>query len=93
MLMPKEKKIHCPKCNKHTPHKVSLQKKGKVNTMTQGTRRYDRKKQGYGSQPKPIFHRNSKVNKKSVPVYKCKVCGRSILGKGLRLKKFEIMTK
>jgi large subunit ribosomal protein L44e len=94
MKMPKEKRIYCPKCNTHTEHKVSIYKKGKERkNMAHGWRRYNRKKAGYGSQPKPIFRKNAKVNKKTRPMYKCKKCSRVVQGKAVRLKKFEIVAK
>ena len=75
-------------------HKVSIYKKGKTrDKMAEGQRRYYRKKAGYGSQPKPIQHNQVKVNKKTLPIYKCNECGRSIHGTALRLKKFEIVAK
>ncbi|MHA1563571.1 MAG: 50S ribosomal protein L44e [Promethearchaeota archaeon] len=100
--MPKNKRIHCPKCQKHTPHKVNIYKKGKDRIMAHGgkdrimahgKRRYNRKKAGYGSQPKPIQHNQAKVNKKTTPLYKCAVCGHVQVGKAQRLKKFEILNK
>jgi large subunit ribosomal protein L44e len=93
MKVPKVKRIHCPKCNKHTEHKVSIYKKGKDNFSKKGWRRYYRKKRGYGSQPKPVQHNQCKVNKRSLPLYKCAECGRVLHGIAMRLKKFEIMTK
>lgn len=93
MKFPKSKRIYCPKCKEHTDHKVSIYKKGKDTQSAQGARRYARKKRGYGSQPKPIQHNQAKVNKKTTPTYKCTKCNRVVIGKGLRLKKFEILTK
>jgi large subunit ribosomal protein L44e len=94
MKVPKTRKCYCPKCNKHTEHKVSIYKKGKERAKTtEGWRRYNRKKRGYGSQPKPIFKRNAKINKKTLPMYKCAECGRMVVGRAIRIKKFEIMTK
>ena len=59
VAFPKTKRTYCPsdKCKKHTLHKISQYKKGKDNQMAQGTRRYHRKQQGFGGQPKPIFHK------------------------------------
>ena len=94
MKIPKEIKSHCPKCNKHTTHKVSLYKKGKERKKsTDGWRRYNRKKAGYGSQPKPIFRKNAKTNKKSMPILKCSKCGNKKHGRAYRVKKFEIVAK
>jgi large subunit ribosomal protein L44e len=94
MKVPKERNMYCPKCNKHTAHKVSIYKKGKERLkMAAGWRRYNRKKRGYGSQPKPIFRKNAKINKKTLPMFKCSVCGRILQGRSIRIKKYEIMTK
>ena len=59
VAFPKTKKTYCPgdKCKKHTVHKISQYKKGKDSQVAQGTRRYHRKQQGFGGQPKPIFHK------------------------------------
>jgi large subunit ribosomal protein L44e len=93
MKVPKERKMYCPKCNKHTAHKISLYKKGKDRKMAQGTRRYNRKKEGYGSQPKPILRKNAKINKKAQPIFKCIECGRMLYGQAIRIKKYEIVQK
>ena len=55
MRYPKEKRTYCPKCKTYTEHSVSLYKKGKDRKMAEGARRYRRKKQGYGSQPKHLL--------------------------------------
>ena len=91
MRVPKTQRRYCKKCNKHTEHKVTLYKKGKESRMAQGKRRYDRKKKGYGSQPKEIFRKNAKINKKSTPVYQCQECNRKWYGKAHRVKRFELI--
>lgn len=91
MKMPKEKRIYCPRCNKHTAHKVSIYKKGKQRAMCESNRRVDRKKAGYGSSPKEIQHKKVKVNKKIRPMYKCKECDYTVVGNAQRLKKFELI--
>lgn len=94
MKVPKERTCYCPKCNKHTVHKVNIYKKGKERKNTAaGWRRYNRKHTGYGSQPKPVFHKNVKINKKVQPNFKCVECGQTVCGIAQRLKKFEIMNK
>jgi len=90
MRYPKEKRTYCPKCKTYTEHTVSLYKKGKDRKMAQGARRYRRKKQGYGSQPKPIQKRFSKTTKKFTVKLKCKNCGYIIQKQGMRLKKLEV---
>jgi large subunit ribosomal protein L44e len=91
MKHPRIVKWFCPKCNKTTEQSVSLYKKGKERALSEGRRRYNRKKKGYGSQPKPIFHRNAKVNKCSKPIVACKECGRKSYKSAQRLKKFELV--
>ncbi|MCP4762800.1 MAG: 50S ribosomal protein L44e [archaeon] len=94
MKIPKTRNMYCPKCRKHTEHKVTLYKKGKERKNTaEGWRRYHRKKKGYGSQPKPIFRKNAKINKKSKPMFECKECKYKVQGKSYRVKKFEIVAK
>ena len=93
MKMPKKANKYCARCRKHTEHKVSIYKKGKDRKMAQSKRRYDRKKAGYGSQPKPIQHNQCKVNKKTTPLYKCKICNHGTYGTALRLKKFELVNQ
>ncbi|KAJ1654695.1 40s ribosomal protein L44e, partial [Coemansia sp. RSA 25] len=53
--IPKTRNTFCksPKCQKHTPHKVSQYKTGKASVFAQGKRRYDRKQSGFGGQTKP----------------------------------------
>ncbi|MFX0139117.1 MAG: 50S ribosomal protein L44e [Candidatus Hodarchaeota archaeon] len=91
MKMKKELNKYCPRCNKYTSHTISLYKKGKDSAMRQGARRYDRKKKGYGSQPKPIQKRFSKNTKKLTPRIKCKDCGRMRYMKSVRLKRLEFI--
>lgn len=87
----KEIRTYCPRCKTHTIHTVSLYKKGKDSPLKAGNRRYERKKKGYGGQPKPIQRKTAKTTKKQTLRLKCKECGYTILRKGLRLKKLEIV--
>jgi len=89
MKAPKALKSYCGHCKTHTEHSTSLYKKGRERAMSAGLRRYNRKKAGYGSQPKQIQKRFSKVTKKQSLRLKCKKCGRVSVRKGLRLKKLE----
>jgi large subunit ribosomal protein L44e len=91
MKHPRVCKWYCHRCNKTTEHSVALYKKGKERTLSEGRRRYDRKLRGYGSQPKPIFHKNAKVNKRSMPLITCKECGCKSYKAAQRLKKFELV--
>jgi len=70
---------------------ISVYKKGKKRTLAQGQRRYDRKKKGYGGQPKEVFHKNAKVNKKTTPLLTCSVCGLKKYGRPQKVKKYEII--
>jgi putative FmdB family regulatory protein len=40
----------CPKCKKHSPHSVSVYKKGKERSLAAGVRRHELEKHGYGGQ-------------------------------------------
>ena len=89
--MHKQMNKFCPKCNSYQTHTVTLYKQGQSRTATaQGWRRYNRKKKGYGSQPKPVQKKFSKNTKKITPKTKCNVCGRITMMKAIRLKKIEI---
>jgi large subunit ribosomal protein L44e len=89
MKAPKTTKSYCARCKTHTEHTMSLYKKGRERAMAAGLRRYKRKKAGYGSQPKQIQKRFSKVTKKQSLRLKCKKCGHVTVREGLRLKKLE----
>ncbi len=93
MKIPKNKRIYCPRCGKHTQHKVSIYKKGRDRKMAQGNRRYRRVSRGYGSQPRPIQHNQVKVNKKITPQFECVDCGYVVQRKGKRMKTLEIVRK
>jgi len=58
--------------------------------LNQGRRRVERKKKGYGSFPKEIFHKNAKLNKRTLPVLECGECGKKQYAKSYRVKKFEL---
>ena len=58
--------------------------------MNHGRRRLERKKKGYGSFPKEIFHKNAKINKRTLPVLECSECKKKQYAKSYRVKKFEI---
>ena len=59
----------------------------------QGRRRLERKKKGYGSFPKEIFHKNAKLNKRTTPLLECSICHKKHYTKSYRVKKFEIQEK
>ena len=61
--------------------------------LNHGRRRVERKKRGYGSFPKEIFHKNAKINKRTQLIFECGDCGKSQYGKSYRVKKFELQEK
>jgi large subunit ribosomal protein L44e len=93
MKFPKEIRIYCPKCKKHTLHTVELAKKKIRRTMAHGQRIFLRKLKGYTSFPreKPDYE---KPTKRVDLRFKCTVCGRKHMhGRGWRVKKFELVKK
>ena len=54
-------------------------------------RENERKKEGYGSFPKEIFHKNAKINKRSTPLLECSSCGKKQYARSYRVKKFELL--
>ncbi|MCI4438264.1 50S ribosomal protein L44e [archaeon] len=92
MKIPREITTYCPKCNKHTPHTVSLYKAGKRRALARGERHHERvDRHGYGGSKAPIAN-PVKTTKKQTIKLKCKVCGFTIVKEGLRLRKLEIKT-
>ncbi|MHA2131665.1 MAG: 50S ribosomal protein L44e [Promethearchaeota archaeon] len=90
MKYPRTTRRYCPNCRSHQTHNVSLYKTGKARAETHSLRRVARKKKGYGSFPKERFHKNAKINKKSMPVLECTECGKKQYAKAYRVKKFEL---
>jgi large subunit ribosomal protein L44e len=90
MKIPKELNTFCPHCHKHTPHSVSLYKKGKERASSWGARRQARRKMGYGGQKFPELVRTAKTTKKATLRLKCKTCNKEVMRKGMRLRKAEI---
>ena len=90
MKYPRTINRYCPTCKSHTKHSFSLYKKGKERMLNHGRRRLERKKRGYGSFPKEIFHKNAKVNKRTLPVLECSTCNKKQYAKSYRVKKFEL---
>lgn len=75
MMVPSTKKTYCPKCRKHTDHKVRVTttkiKPGR--TMAWGTRRHERKLAGYHGKVKG----KAKVKKQGIRnkiMLECLVC-------------------
>ncbi|MDI6825670.1 MAG: 50S ribosomal protein L44e [Candidatus Aenigmarchaeota archaeon] len=91
MKFPKEVRIYCKYCKRHTEHPVEQVKKKPRGKMRQGERRFRKKLKGYGSfpRPKPEYE---KATKKLDLRYKCKECGKKhTKGQGFRIKKFELV--
>ncbi len=84
--------MYCPKCNKHTDHKLKQFKSGQARTMSKGTRRMQRKhKSGYGGKTKfPAYIK--KQNKRPTFVVECETCKKKhtfVIDK--RMKKAELV--
>lgn len=75
MIVPKEKHTYCPKCKKHTAHKVKVttSKVKKGRTLAWGTRKHERKLLGYHGKVKG----KAKVKKQGIRnkiMLECLVC-------------------
>lgn len=90
MKVPRTRNTHCPKCNKHTEHTLSLYRKGKDRALAEGNRRYDRKQKGYGGMRKPKLRKTAKTTKKQTFKLRCRDCGYTIMKHGVRLRRLEI---
>ena len=103
MKIPKQIKRHCPKCKKHTEHKVTQSKKrtpGSKHPLAQ----FAKKRAGfgkgkgnlgkYGSKP-PVskFKMTGKKTTKKLDLrYECKECKKqTVQSKGIRTKKLELV--
>ncbi|MBR9682851.1 MAG: 50S ribosomal protein L44e [Candidatus Aenigmarchaeota archaeon] len=95
MNIAKAQRRYCPICKKHTDHDVKKVSVGKAKgAMAQGQRRFKRKLRGFGSFPKPNPKDRAKPTRKLDLSYKCKDCGKAHnVGKGYRVKKFELIRK
>jgi len=92
MKFPKQVRIYCPYCNKHTLHGVEIVKKKPRRTMAVGQRRFLRKMLGYGSFPKEKPEGRAKPTVKLDVRYTCTICKKAhTRGKGFRVKKFELV--
>ncbi len=90
MKIPQLINTYCPRCNKHTPHKVSLYKQGKARTLSWGQRQLERKRRGYGGEPRGRLRRKAKITKKVVIILTCNECGRKVWRNLGRLSRAEI---
>jgi len=93
MKVPKEIRMLCPRCKKHTAHTVSLYKKAKQRGSSLGARRHAEDKKGYGGQKFPELKRTAKTTKKQTLMMKCKECKYIIQKHGMRVRKLEIVAR
>ncbi|MEM3670956.1 MAG: 50S ribosomal protein L44e [Thermoprotei archaeon] len=91
MKIPKSITTFCPKCKTHTQHSVSVYKAGKRRTLAWGELRHAQENRGYGGSKKPIQRRLAKVTKKTSLKLKCTKCGYTLVRRGIRLKKAEVV--
>jgi len=91
MKFPKSMRTHCPRCNTHTDHTVSIYKAGKRRAAKLGERRFAAKQKGYGGMKRPVQHNQAKVTKKQSLILKCNECSYTLQRKGIRLKKAEVV--
>ncbi len=91
MIYPKKVRRYCPFCKKHTEHTVEQAKRRQRRETTKSQRRFRRKLKGYGSFPKENPKGREKPTRKLDLRFKCSVCGKKhTIGKGFRVKKFEL---
>lgn len=88
--IPEKIDAYCPKCKKHTEHKVERVKKKKASELRQGQRRFRRVTSGYRGFPRAKPEGREKPTKRIALRFKCVVCGAYVQPPGIRAKKFEI---
>ena len=100
MKLPKIRKKYCPKCKKHTEHKVMQSKKGSPSSLKKGSKfRMRLRGQGRGTGnvgklSKGVLTKwkrfGKKTTKKTDLRFQCKECKRStVQKKGIRAKRVE----
>ena len=94
MKIPAIINAYCPKCNKHTPHKVKeLKKGGKRRTLSWGQQKFLRATKGYVGK-KAGVPRKVKQSTKQTLMLECTVCKkRHPKGMPHAKKKIEIKKK
>jgi len=100
MKLPKISKHYCPKCKKHTDHKITQVKSGsKRGSLKWGSiQRAEHRsvpgtgnKNRWGSKPSKPKRTGAKTSKKTNTKYTCSVCKKStIQKKGVRAKRVEL---
>ena len=105
MKLPKKTKRYCPKCRKHTEHKITLVSSGtkrgglKRGSLTRAKLRGLARGMGnrgkWGSKPATTkFKRKTKSTKKTNILYTCSVCKKSkCQKKGKRTSKIQLEAK
>ena len=98
MKIPQIIKRYCPKCLKHTEHKINIIKPGKRGSLKEGQRRRARIKRGHGDaghySKRPIknWARNSKVVSAKDANLECLECHKKTVVKGgFKAKRFELI--
>lgn len=93
MKIPAIINVYCPKCNKHTPHKVKEIRKGARRTLSFGQQKFLRATKGYVSK-KAGQVRKVKQSQKQTLMLECTVCKkRHPKGMPHAKKKIEIKKK
>jgi large subunit ribosomal protein L44e len=74
MKIPKEVKLYCKKCKKHSEHKLKEFKTGAKSALKEHARKHEEKHiKGYGGKARHVVH-IKKQSKKPVFVAACIVC-------------------
>lgn len=90
MKLPKEVRIYCPFCKKHTIHTLLIVKKKAASELAEGQRRYRRITTGYKGFPRPKPGTEKETKRRDMRM-KCKECKKQhIRMRTFRSKKFEI---
>lgn len=102
MNYPKQKRIYCPYCKKHTIHKIFIIKGKERGSLKKGSIQRAKKRGrgiGYGNLgkwgSKPAISKwkrtGAKISKKTNIKFTCEICKKThIQNKGIRTKKVEI---
>jgi large subunit ribosomal protein L44e len=91
MKMPKQMRIYCPFCDKHTVHSVEKVKKGRASSLNWIVRQKKRRS-GIGNMGK--FSKvpgGDKPTKKVFLRYRCSVCKKAHQRRGFRVAKLELV--
>jgi len=74
MKIPKEVKLYCKKCKKHSAHKLKPFKEGSKSSLKEHARKHEKKHvKGYGGKARHVVH-IKKQSKKPVFVATCITC-------------------